>query len=178
MSVHLQSPSVNPYLHRNPNEMRRSPTNLGLRSTSENVIFCRSMSHLTARAGLCCDVFVLFCCFINCELFPFTFSLNSIQFATPKLIMTSTAPAFVVTTLCLVPCLKGEKIPLGIYSLLISIFDRLKSEKCLVLFYSFPERITFIFPDQPLVAMEITPADQVICMLISVMTITFSLSTL
>lgn len=37
----------------------------------------------------------------------------------------------------------------------------------LVLFYSFAEMITFRFLDQPLVAMEITVADQVICVLIS-----------
>lgn len=65
-----------------------------------------------------------FVVFINSELFPFLFSLNSTQFATPKLIMMSTAPAFVVTTLCLVPCLKGEKMPLGIYTFLIAFFDR------------------------------------------------------
>lgn len=37
----------------------------------------------------------------------------------------------------------------------------------LVLFYSFPEMMTFRFPDQRLVAMEIIAADQVICVLIS-----------
>lgn len=37
----------------------------------------------------------------------------------------------------------------------------------LVLFFSFPEMMTFRFPDQPLVAMEIIAADQVICVLIS-----------
>lgn len=37
----------------------------------------------------------------------------------------------------------------------------------LVLFFSFPEMMTFRFPDQPLVAMEIITADQVICVLIS-----------
>lgn len=37
----------------------------------------------------------------------------------------------------------------------------------LVLFYSFPEMMTFRFPDQPFPATEIMAADQVICVLIS-----------
>lgn len=174
MCVHLLSPIVNPYLHSNPNLMCRSPHQCRIAFVFGECYFL--LFYVTFKLpelGFAVKYLFYFVVFINGELFPLL--LAGILHSLPHqswLWRTRTQH------LSSQPCvwyhvLKEKKMPLGIYSLLLSFFDRWKSEKMLsmllnlVLFYSFPEMMTFRFPDQPFPAMEIIAADQVICVLIS-----------
>ena len=71
MCVHLLSPIVNPYLHRNPNSMRRSPHQCRIAFVFGECYFL--LFYVTLKLpelGFAVKYLFYFVVFINCELFP------------------------------------------------------------------------------------------------------------